>query len=173
MAWQPGVITLHCEASIAIVQEVPCARQGHTAVWDFSDSLIVFGGLSESSVLNDVFVLSLSSGFWTRKECVGHAPSVRYGHSAVMIACNLMLVFGGCSAQVGLLIACPCTSCEWRAPGCYTLSTRTDPVSGVERGIAGASCNAVRDLACPVRSVCESRKTAPASCPMRVLCPMD
>lgn len=82
------------------MQDVPCARQGHTAVWDFSDSLIIFGGLSESAVLNDVYVLSLSSGFWTKKQCMGHAPSMRYGHSAVMIACNLMLVFGGCSAQV-------------------------------------------------------------------------
>ena len=82
------------------MQDAPCPRQGHTAVWDFSDSLIVFGGLSESAVLNDVYVLSLSSGFWARKQCMGHGPCTRYGHSAVMIACNLMLVFGGCSAQV-------------------------------------------------------------------------
>ena len=89
-----------CKQTVACVQDVPCARQGHTAVWDFSDSLIIFGGLSESAVLNDVYILSLSSGFWTKKQCMGHAPSMRYGHSAVMIACNLMLVFGGCSAQV-------------------------------------------------------------------------
>ena len=69
-------------------------------MWDFADSLVVFGGLSESAVLSDVYVLSLSSGFWTRKLCMGQAPSMRYGHSAVMIACNLMLVFGGCNGQV-------------------------------------------------------------------------
>ncbi|CAK0737604.1 hypothetical protein CVIRNUC_000940 [Coccomyxa viridis] len=79
--------------------DAPCARMGHTAVWDFADSLVVFGGLSESAVLSDVYVLSLSSGFWTRKQCMGQAPSMRYGHSAVMIACNLMLVFGGCNGQ--------------------------------------------------------------------------
>ena len=73
------------------LQDAPCARMGHTAVWDFADSLVVFGGLSESAVLSDVYVLSLSSGFWTRKQCMGQAPSMRYGHSAVMIACNLML----------------------------------------------------------------------------------
>ena len=106
-----GLVSLHSLSQlygegVVGVQEVPCARQGHTAVWDFSDSLIVFGGLSESAVLNDVSVLSLSSGFWTRKECMGHAPSVRYAHSAVMIACNLMLVFGGCSAQVSPEKAC-------------------------------------------------------------------
>lgn len=82
------------------LQDAPCARMGHTAVWDFADSLVVFGGLSESAVLSDVYVLSLSSGFWTRKQCMGQAPSMRYGHSAVMIACNLMLVFGGCNGQV-------------------------------------------------------------------------
>lgn len=82
------------------VQEHPGFRQGHSAVWDFSDSLIVFGGLSATSVYNEVHVLSLSTGYWSRPECTGQPPPKRYGHSAVMVAANLMLLFGGCSAQV-------------------------------------------------------------------------
>ncbi|BDA44522.1 Acyl-CoA-binding domain-containing protein 4 [Coccomyxa sp. Obi] len=79
--------------------ERPDCRQGHSAVWDFADSLIVFGGLSATSVFNDVHVLSLSTGYWSRPQCIGQPPPKRYGHSAVMVASNLMLVFGGCSAQ--------------------------------------------------------------------------
>lgn len=87
---------------IGCIQERPDCRQGHSAVWDFADSLIVFGGLSATSVFNDVHVLSLSTGYWSRPQCIGQPPPKRYSHSAVMVASNLMLVFGGCSAQ-----ACP------------------------------------------------------------------
>ncbi len=69
-------------------------------MWDHSDSLIVFGGLGDTAVFGDVHMLSLSTGYWSRPACAGHAPPQRYGHSACMVAANLMLVFGGCNAQV-------------------------------------------------------------------------
>jgi hypothetical protein len=91
-----------------MLQEKPAARQAHSAVWDFSDSLIVFGGLGDTSVFNDVHVLSLSTGYWSRPVCAGQVPALRYGHSAAMVASNLMLVFGGANARVreGLIIQC-------------------------------------------------------------------
>ena len=69
---------------------------------------MVFGGLSDSAVYNDVHVLSLSTGYWSRAATSGHSPSPRYGHSATMIAANLMLVFGGCNAQARPLHICSC-----------------------------------------------------------------
>ena len=89
---------------------------------DFSDSLIVFGGLSATSVYNEVHVLSLSTGYWSRPECTGQPPPKRYGHSAVMVAANLMLLFGGCSAQVCSLF--------WTLLGWLCHSSCTAKVSG-------------------------------------------
>lgn len=100
------------------VQERPVPRQAHTAVWDFSDSLIVFGGLGETSVFNDVHVLSLSTGYWSKPACMGQPPALRYGHSAAMVASNLMLVFGGANARVILTSSgshdAPVDNLEWQ-----------------------------------------------------------
>lgn len=101
-------------------QERPAGRQGHSAAWDLADSLIVFGGLSDAAVFSDVHVLSLSTGFWSAARTSGQPPSPRYGHSATMIAANLMLVFGGCNAQARPA-TCACCQCQsellcWHIP---------------------------------------------------------
>jgi len=77
----------------------PQAR-GHTAVWDTSDSLIVFGGInSNSQSLADVHVLSISTGCWSTPQCTGDIPRARANHAAVFWGPNLMLVFGGCDPK--------------------------------------------------------------------------
>lgn len=82
------------------MQVPPSPRHGHTAVWDGSDSLIVFGGISSTSqCLADVHVLSLSTGFWSSPSCTGDIPRARANHAAVMWGHNLMLVFGGCDPR--------------------------------------------------------------------------
>ena len=86
--------------STAAVQVPPSPRHGHTAVWDTSDSLIVFGGTSSTSqCLADVHVLSLSTGFWSSPQCSGAIPRARANHAAVMWGPNLLLVFGGCDPK--------------------------------------------------------------------------
>ena len=82
------------------MQVPPSPRHGHTAVWDTSDSLIVFGGISSTSqCLADVHVLSLSTGFWSSPQCSGDIPRARANHAAVMWGPNLMLLFGGCDPK--------------------------------------------------------------------------
>jgi len=59
----------------------------------------VFGGTGGAAVLSDVHALCLRTGRWEARACGGAAPPPRHGHSAAMIAANLMLVFGGCDGQ--------------------------------------------------------------------------
>ena len=80
------------------LQSAPEPRHGHSTIWDESDSLIVFGGAHGTHCLADVHVLSLSTGFWSRRTCRGTAPTPRSNHSAALISPTLMLVFGGCTA---------------------------------------------------------------------------
>ena len=48
-----------------MVQTPPTPRQGHSAVWDEADSLIIMGGnQGEKNCFGDVRVLSLSSRQW-------------------------------------------------------------------------------------------------------------
>ena len=46
------------------LQTPPPARQGHTAVWDGADSLIIVGGNNGDKLFQDVRRLSLSTGYW-------------------------------------------------------------------------------------------------------------
>ena len=85
------------------MQALPLARQSHTAVWDGSDSLIVFGGTNGGRLFGDVRVLSLSTGFWSEARCRGDAPAPRHSHAAAMPAANLMLVWGGCGERGAVL----------------------------------------------------------------------
>ncbi len=78
------------------------AREAHTAVYDAAGNrMIVFGGFTGSSALNDVWVLSNANGKsgtpeWTQLAPSGAAPSARYEHTAVYDAAgNRMIVFGG------------------------------------------------------------------------------
>jgi hypothetical protein len=79
----------------------PAARDGHAAAYDpAGDRMMVFGGQSDASVLNDTWVLSKAVGFnypaWTQLATAGATPSQRRDASAVYApASNRLIVFGG------------------------------------------------------------------------------
>ncbi len=77
-------------------------RQAHSAAYrGSSNRMVVFGGLGNAGVLNDVWVLTNSNGqggtpVWTQLAPTGGPPSARESHRAVMDdANNRMIVFGG------------------------------------------------------------------------------
>lgn len=77
----------------------PPPRQGHSAVWDEADSLIIMGGNNNDKIFGDVRILSLSTGYWSEAKCSGALPPARHSHTAVMLLPNLMLLWGGCGEK--------------------------------------------------------------------------
>lgn len=71
---------------------VPVARKEHTAVWTGS-LMVVWGGRSGSTVLNDGGEYDPVSDSWTATATMG-APAGRYAHSAVWTG-SRMIVWGG------------------------------------------------------------------------------
>ena len=82
---------------------LPAARDGHTAVYDSTgDRMIVFGGLTDTGVRNDVWVLTKAaatvptSPTWTLLSPSGTPPAARTNASAVYDpGSNRMIVYGG------------------------------------------------------------------------------
>jgi N-acetylneuraminic acid mutarotase len=73
------------------------ARSHHSAVMN-GTVMIVFGGkISDSSYLNDVIQLDLTTNTWTANNGYGTRPT-RYGHSAYMYNGD-MYIFGGATAS--------------------------------------------------------------------------
>jgi len=76
----------------------PPARYGHTMIYDpFGDRVIVFGGYTGTTYLDDVWELTLAgTPTWNQLLPSGGPPSLRFGHSAIFDPQRLrMLVFGG------------------------------------------------------------------------------
>ena len=75
----------------------PPGRLSHTAIHDpLRDRMIVFGGAEPTSLLNDVWALSLSTHVWTELEPSGTAPGGRRDHVAVHDpGHDQMIVYGG------------------------------------------------------------------------------
>jgi hypothetical protein len=80
----------------------PSPRNSHSAVYDAtSNTLIVFGGNSSSTVYNDIWTLSHANGLggtptWTKLSPVGPLPPARTLHSAVYDSVsNTMTIFAG------------------------------------------------------------------------------
>ncbi len=68
----------------------------HTAVYDYSNKMIVFGGytgIAPAGASNETYTLNFNPDFWTPVILVDKPPA-RYGHSAVW-AGGQMIVFGG------------------------------------------------------------------------------
>jgi hypothetical protein len=93
----------------------PSGREWHTGVYDaVHQRFIVFGGLSTTGLVNDVWVLEHASGLggmpaWIRLDPTGSPPAARAGHTAVYDAANnRMIVFAG-----GRGTSCPCTNDVW------------------------------------------------------------
>lgn len=72
---------------------------GHSAVYDgIHQRMVVFGGQTDVSIVNDVYVLDLTVAppTWSKPSVSGTAPSPRIHHSAVFdIVHQQMIVFGG------------------------------------------------------------------------------
>jgi hypothetical protein len=76
----------------------PPIRYAQAAIYDpIRDRMVVFGGLGESGLKNDVWSLSMTgSPAWTEIVPAGHAPTPRYHATAVYDPVrDRMLVFGG------------------------------------------------------------------------------
>jgi hypothetical protein len=83
----------------------PCGRELHTAIYDpLRDRMLVFGGVGDLGLLNDVWALSLAgSPAWSALVPDGISPSARSGHTATYDPVrDRMLVFGGYDGTVNL-----------------------------------------------------------------------
>ena len=95
--------TLHAGGTDATNTVYPSPRSGQSAIYDGAGTMIVFGGKSGGTPMNDVwaFAIGASSGTWTRLTSV-NGPTARYYHKAVFYADpalgRTMLVFGTLSA---------------------------------------------------------------------------
>jgi hypothetical protein len=72
-------------STIAAGGSAPASRSGHTAVYDAArNRMLVFGGISGGTVLNDVRALSLgATPTWTLLTPSGVPPAGRHGHVAI------------------------------------------------------------------------------------------
>ena len=80
----------------------PSIRMSHSAIYDpVRDRMVVFGGYSGSSSLNDVWALSLAgTPSWTQLTPSGTPPIARFTHSAIYDPVrDRMVVFGGFSGS--------------------------------------------------------------------------
>jgi len=86
----------------------PSARAEHTAVYDYNNNMVVFGGYTSPDVASsETYTLGLGVGppaQWTKESTSGAIPA-RYGHSAVWADWQ-MVVFGGKDSSGGLLNDC-------------------------------------------------------------------
>jgi hypothetical protein len=76
----------------------PSARYLHSGIYDpVRDRMVVFGGYSGSSGLNDVWAMSLvGTPAWTQLSPTGSSPDARYAHSAIYDPIrDRMVAFGG------------------------------------------------------------------------------
>ncbi|XP_061599277.1 uncharacterized protein zgc:163014 [Cololabis saira] len=75
----------------------PLPRFGHSATL-LSQKLVIFGGRSTATYLNDLHVLDLGFMEYTAVKCANMPPLPRGFHAALPVNDNRILVSGGCSA---------------------------------------------------------------------------
>ncbi len=78
----------------------PSPRTSHAAILDpVRNRMIVFGGVTPKSGLDEVWALSLTDLTWSKMQPTGVGPSARSWSSAVYDpACDRMIVYGGVDA---------------------------------------------------------------------------
>ncbi len=89
---------------------IPSARAEHTAVYEYSNKMIVFGGYTSIAPVvasSETYTLDFSTtpASWTKLNTSGDIPTARYGHSAVWTPMGMM-VFGGKDDSGDLLDDC-------------------------------------------------------------------
>jgi len=72
----------------------PPPRLGHTAVSIPGNKMIVFGGNTDRSMLNDLFVYDITKKSWTKLNPSGELPVARTGTIGTHIG-NYIYIFGG------------------------------------------------------------------------------
>ncbi len=94
---------------------VPSPRAEHTAVYDYSNKMVVFGGYTSTgsvvAVSSETYTLdfSFTPASWTKLDTSGEEIPVLYGHSAVWAEMGMetgMIVFGGKDSLGNLLDDC-------------------------------------------------------------------
>ena len=91
---------------ITPVGGTPEPRTSHTTIYDAAhDRMVVFGGVSSSAYLRDVWALSLSpQPTWTPLNPAGTLPLARFEHSAIYDPVQRrMVVFGGLNMSLSSL----------------------------------------------------------------------
>jgi len=76
----------------------PSARAGHTAVVLHKTNVLIFGGGYIDKVCNDVHILNVERGQWSRPADTGDVPCARTGHSMNAVKSRIF-VFGGCDSS--------------------------------------------------------------------------
>jgi len=76
----------------------PSPRAGHTAVVLHKTNVLIFGGGYIDKVYNDVHMLNVERGQWSRPADTGDVPCARTGHSMNAIKSRIF-VFGGCDSS--------------------------------------------------------------------------
>lgn len=74
----------------------PSARDSQSAVLNsINNTVVFFGGKASSTTFNNISLFNLEKDTWAVATPGGTLPAKRYGHSAVVSAQNMMVVFGG------------------------------------------------------------------------------
>lgn len=72
----------------------PSPRSRHTATLVENQLFVIGGGNDESTVFNDVYILDINTGQWTKPNIKGSPPIPRWGHSSISVGFHIY-IFGG------------------------------------------------------------------------------
>lgn len=129
----PGAIAAQTWSGLTPAGEPPTARSAHDAVFDTAtNQMLIFGGTTPNSDLNDVWSLRLgSSPQWAQVSPSGNAPAGRTGAAVAYDSANSrMIIFGG-----GLGRSSPCSNDVWVLSNANSLNgtpiwTQLNPTGG-------------------------------------------
>jgi hypothetical protein len=110
-------LTTHTWTDV-VTAGAPGARYDHTAVWDAPHGrMIVFGGTTGTTRLNDTWALDLATLAWTNLTTTGAPPSPRSNHAATIAGGVTMIVYGGTNGATtfGDLFALNTNTLAWSA----------------------------------------------------------
>eukprot|EP00048_Salpingoeca_helianthica_P009501 m.136096 g.136096 ORF g.136096 m.136096 type:complete len:954 (+) comp14883_c8_seq2:2459-5320(+) len=97
----------------------PAPRLGHSCCLVSPTNLLLFAGATLEAPLNDIHVFDLESFEWSKPECTGKAPALRYDHGAGFIPLlNKLVVFGGAQPERNLcdIHLLDTTTWTWSSP---------------------------------------------------------
>ena len=121
--WNRGEHTWRCppRSAGAMGEALPCARYAHAAA-QLNQVMVVFGGCTGQTYLNDLWLLHLDQMHWTQPPTQGKPPLGRARHSLTAVG-NKLWVFGGWNGkQASEELHClDMASMQWSEP-CTTQS---------------------------------------------------